>query len=157
MTPPRKILAAFAALVAATSLAAAPAYAGGISMHTAGQQLKADVEPLVPAFMHFEAGIKQWAKENPGATDLSATQPIVSDMVKTIAGVGHRFHSQRWPAQYMADVRSLERATTALRAEIARYPSLNARDVNSWGAKAQDDLEAFGHAGDVLSADLGPT
>ena len=98
---------------------------------------------------------KALGQGKPRASDLSGTQPIVSDMVKTIAGVGHRFHSQRWPAPYMADVRSLEQATTALRAEIARYPSLNARDVNSWGAKAQDDLEAFGHAGDVLSADLG--
>ncbi len=155
MTPSHKILAAFATLVAAISLSAAPAYAGGISKHTAGQQLKADVEPLVPAFMHFEAGIKQWAKENPGARDLSGTRPIVGDMVKTIAGVGHRFRTQHWPAQYMADVRSLEQATTALRVEIAQYPSLNVRHVNSWGATVQNDLRTFGHAGQALSADLG--
>jgi hypothetical protein len=155
MTPSRRVLAAFAGLVTAISLSAAPAYAGGISMHRAGQQLKADVEPLVPAFMHFEAGIKQWAKENPGASDLSGTRAIVSDMVHTIAGVGHRFRTQRWPAQYMADVRSLEQATTALKVEIARYPRLNVHDVNSWGATVQNDLETFGHAGQALSADLG--
>jgi hypothetical protein len=155
MTPSRQILTAFAAMVAAVSFGTDTACAGGISVHTTGQQLKADVELLVPAFTHFEVGIKQWAKDNPGASDLAGTRPIATRMVKTISNVGHRFRTQRWPAQDMVDVRSLEQATTALGVDMAQYPGLNVRDVNSWGATFQKDLKTFGNAGQALSADLG--
>ena len=81
-----------AALVGALSIAAAPAYAGGISAHKAAQQLKADIETLVPAFKHFEGGIKQWAKDNAGASDCR-TEPIVTQVVNAIATVGHRLRT----------------------------------------------------------------
>jgi len=154
MTPSRKALSALAVLVSALSISAAPAYAGGISAHKAAQQLQADIEPLQPAFEHFEAGIKQWAKNNAGASDLSGTQPVVSQMVKAITTVGHRIRTQRWPAGDMTDVRTLEKATTALRVEIARYPRLNANDVDNWGTTIENDLNTWGNAGQALSADL---
>ncbi len=154
MTLSRKALSALAALVGVLSISAAPAYAGGISAHKAAQQLKADIEPLAPAFKHFEAGIKQWAKDNAGASDLSGTEPIVTQMVNAIATVGHRLRTQHWPAQSMTDVRALEKATAVLRVEIARYPSLNANDVDNWATTLQNDLDTWGNAGQALGADL---
>ena len=154
MTLSRKALSAFAAMVGALSISAAPAYAGDISAHKAAQQLKGDIEPLAPAFKHFEAGIKQWAKDNADASDLSGTEPIVTQMVNAIATVGHRLRTQRWPAQSMTEVRALEKATAALRVEIARYPNLNANNVDNWATTLQNDLNTWGNAGQALGADL---